>query len=126
MTFGNWEVTEDGIEWTGATSQKFVINKDTLTEIIKQPADPHPKYKWIISATEEDWLSEDDLYDLNFAFVYAVANFGADFDYQVFDDTLTFQYLELDEEEEEEDDDVSPEDLAEIEQKRKEANSERD
>jgi len=126
MIFGNWEVTEDGVEWIGSAAQKFIIDKGSLTEIIKGTGDPHSKYKWIISATEEDWLNEDDLYDLNFAFVYAVANFGADFDYQVFDDTLSFQYLQLDEEENDEDSDLPSEDLAGIEQKRKETNSERD
>jgi hypothetical protein len=52
-------------------------------------------------ATDEDWLTENDLVDLNFAFVYAVAKFGLDFKYQVFDATLDYQF-ELFEDEERE------------------------
>ncbi len=57
---------------------------------------------WIFVATDEDWLTENDLYDLNFAFVYAIAKFNLDFDYEIFDHTLERQY-ELFEDEDDED-----------------------
>ena len=37
-------------------------------------------------------MTENDLYDLNFAFVYAVAKFRLDFNYDFFDATLAYQF----------------------------------
>jgi hypothetical protein len=51
-------------------------------------------------ATGEDWLTDDDLYDLNFAFAFAAGRSGQPFDYHVFDRTLEYQYNLLDEEDE--------------------------
>jgi hypothetical protein len=127
MEFGNWLLTEKGIEWKGNGINRFVIEKSTLTDTINGDDDEISMYKWIALATEEDWLTEDDLYDLNFVFVYAAAKFGAAFDYQVFDETLNFQYMMLEEEEDEQPGlDNSSQDIADMEQQRKEANSERD
>jgi hypothetical protein len=52
-------------------------------------------------ATDEDWLAQDDLYDLNYAFVYAIARFNLDFDYEIFDATLETQFEQFDLEDEE-------------------------
>ncbi|MBD0368406.1 MAG: hypothetical protein ICV53_20170, partial [Flavisolibacter sp.] len=43
----------------------------------------------------------NDLYDLNFAFVYAIAKFGLEFNYEVFDATLAEQYNQFEEEDNE-------------------------
>jgi hypothetical protein len=137
MKIGNWSVTDSGIEWKGSGLNRFVIDKDSLTEVVETDDEDTSLYKWIVLATEEDWLTEDDLYDLNFAFVYAAAQSGVDFDYEVFDESLSYQYGQLeteedeqpDEDDDEDDDDgIDPteEELADLEQKRKEADSERD
>ncbi len=52
-------------------------------------------------ATNEGWLTQNDLYDLSFAFVYAVAQFKLDFNYEIFDATLADQFEQFDEEDEE-------------------------
>ncbi|RYF94050.1 MAG: hypothetical protein EOO00_05715 [Chitinophagaceae bacterium] len=128
MKIGSWEVTQNGIEWKGSGLNRFVIDKKGLTEEIETDDENLSLYKWIVLATEEDWLTEDDLYDLNFAFVYAAAQWGATFDYQMFDETLSYQYSQLEDEENEQPDDSSSDDddLAALEQQRKEAESERD
>ena len=54
-------------------------------------------YNWILLATEEEWLTQDDLYDLNFAFVYAAALWGHEFSYETFDATLEEQYDQFEE-----------------------------
>jgi hypothetical protein len=120
MKIGNWEVTDKGIEWKGDGLNRFVIDKQTITETVEADDRNAMFYKWILLATEEDWLAEDDLYDLNFAFVYATAANGADFNYEIFDETLSYQYSQLDDEGDEDDD------LADLEQQKKEAESERD
>ena len=95
MQFANWDITDSGIEWKGSPLQRFEIQKDQLTETTGTE-EGQTFYKWILLATEEDWLTQNDLYDLNYAFVYAMAKFGFDFDYDIFDDTLEEQFDQLD------------------------------
>ena len=110
MKIGNWEVNDSNIEWRGNGRNRFVIDKKTLTEKIETDDDNLSLYKWIVLATDEEWLTEDDLYDLNFAFVYAAAEVKAGFDYQVFDETLSYQYSQLEEEDDDDDDEDDDDD----------------
>ena len=48
-------------------------------------------YKWIVMATGEDWLTEDDLYDFNFAFAFAAGSTPDKFSYEIFDNSLEYQ-----------------------------------
>ena len=101
MKFGNWTITESGIEWSGEdTVNFFIVPKDELTAIRYDNRGSF-FYDWILKATEEEWLEQDDLYDFNFAFVYATAKWGQDFSYETFDATLEEQYEQFDEEEDE-------------------------
>jgi hypothetical protein len=99
MEFGNWQVDEKGIHWNGDKLNRFEIPPDSLNRVSGQ--DGSAFYDWIILATNEDWLTQNDLYDLNFAFVYAIAQFKLDFNYEIFDATLADQYEQFDEEDEE-------------------------
>ena len=101
MLFGNWTVNDEGIAWNSAGLNHFVIPRDDLVKT-KQLGDDEPVlYEWILTATEEAWLTQNDLYDLNYAFVFAVAKFGADFNYEIFDATLAEQYEQFEMEDEE-------------------------
>jgi hypothetical protein len=100
MLFGNWMVTNDSISWNGNGLSRFVIPADKLNAI-KNYDKGSPFYEWILLATDEDWLTQNDLYDLNFAFVYAIAKFKLDFNYEIFDATLEEQYERFEEEEDE-------------------------
>ena len=100
MQFGNWIVTEESIEWSNDDLNRFFVPKDDSTAI-RYDKKGSFFYDWILKATEEDWLTQDDLYDLNFAFVYAVAKWGLEFSYDTFDATLEEQYEQFDEEEDE-------------------------
>lgn len=95
MLFGNWLVTQNSIEWNGKGFNRFVIPGDKLTETREDKADNSVFYNWILLATAEDWLTQNDLYDLNYAFVYAIAKFNLDFNYDIFDDTLGEQFDEF-------------------------------
>jgi hypothetical protein len=98
MYFSNWLVTENSIEWTGDDSNTLVIPSNQLTEIRKMRLNAPPLYEAVLAATDKDWLSQNDLYDLNYAFVFAIAKFNLEFDYQIFDDTLAAQFDLFDEE----------------------------
>lgn len=100
MQFGNWKITDNALNWDGEEPNRFEIPKDELIAI-RYDKRGHFFYDWILKATEEDWLTQDDLYDLNFAFVYAAAKWGHDFSYETFDATLEEQYEQFDEEEDE-------------------------
>ncbi len=101
MQFGDWNVTENTIEWNGKGFRRFVIPAEDL--VSTQPAGREPVnfYKWILLATDEDWLTQNDLYDLNYAFVFAAGKLGLDFNYDIFDATLEYQYDLFDAEDEE-------------------------
>ena len=105
MKFGNWNITEQQIEWTGNGLQRFVIDRSTLLDTTPSDVTGEELYKWIVLATEEDWISHDDLYDLNFAFVYTAAMSGGNFSYELLDRTVEYQYDMLEEEEDDEEDD---------------------
>lgn len=100
MQFGNWTVKEESIEWSSDDYNRFVIPKDGITAI-RYDKKGSFFYDWILKATEEEWLTQDDLYDLNFAFVFAAAHWGVEFNYGTFDATLEEQYEQFDEEEDE-------------------------
>ena len=100
MVFGNWIVTEEGVQWNDNGFNRFAIPADQLISI--KLTLQGPLYEWILKATAEEWLTENDLYDLNYAFVYAAAKYGVNFNYDVFDATLAEQYEQFDDDEEEE------------------------
>jgi hypothetical protein len=100
MQFGNWMITDDAIEWQADGEHAFVIPKDSLTAL-RYDKKGSFFYDWILLATAEEWLTQDDLYDLNFAFVYAAARWQQEFSYATFDATLEEQYEQFDEEEDE-------------------------
>jgi hypothetical protein len=99
MEFGNWVVTEKGISWNGNAMQRFEIPADGLNAIRQSNSDDNNLYEWILVATDEDWLTENDLVDLNFAFVYAAGKFDLDFSYEILDATLDYQFEMFEDEE---------------------------
>jgi hypothetical protein len=96
MDFGNWQVTDSNIEWKGGGLSRFVIPLQELNATRKNNTDNSVFYEWILLATEEDWLTQNDLFDLNYAFVYGIAKAGLDFDYEIFDETLEEQFDQFD------------------------------
>ncbi len=105
MQFGNWQVTESNIEWKGGGEKQFAIPLNQLNKTTKDNADDAAFYEWILVATEEDWLTQNDLFDLNYAFVYGIAKTGLDFNYDIFDATLEEQFDQFDLEDNEDNED---------------------
>jgi hypothetical protein len=79
----------------------FVIEKGRLLETTRVEEGGDYLYKWIVLATQEEWLTHDDLYDLNFAFVFVAGASAWAVRLQLFDNTLEYQFEVLDDEEEE-------------------------
>jgi len=104
MRIGNWTINDREISWAGETFHRFVIPVQELDRTTRAGPKGSLAYEWILLATDEDWLTEDDLYDLNYAFVFAFAKFGSDFNYEVFDATLGEQYEQFEAEEREDPD----------------------
>ena len=84
MQFGNWTVTANGIRWNGDDSHQFDIPSKRLNARRVGQVGDFQLYDWIVQATELEWLTENDLYDLNFAFVFAIAKFNLEFNYDFF------------------------------------------
>lgn len=126
MKFGNWEVTDQEIRFAVGALNRFVVPIDSMLEIGDND-EGERMYKWLLLALEEDFLTDDDLYDFNFAFVYAAAKQRGQFEYALFDKTAAYQFEQLDEEEENQPSlgDLTIED-ADAEQQRKDAMSGRD
>ena len=101
MQFGSWTITENSISWKGQGTERFEIPARSLTATRQGNSGEFQLYDWIVLATEKEWLTENDLYDLNFAFVYAVAKFNLNFNYDFFDATLAYQFEIFEEEDEE-------------------------
>ena len=91
MKIGNWDTTEEAIKWDGSDESFEFSTTDMLAT--QEVADRNVRlYKWILEATAKDWLDEDDLYDLNFAFVYAAGAAGEPLDYATLDSTVEYQF----------------------------------
>ena len=103
MRFGNWKLKDNTVEWSGADGSSFVVDRKSILQT--ENRDNTKMYKWIVLATEEEKFSEDDLYDFNFAFVYIAGTMQSGFDYEIFDNTLDYQFETLEADSEDDDDD---------------------
>jgi hypothetical protein len=101
MKFGNWNTNEEGIIWQGKPANNFRIPAEGMLNVTNDAEQGSKMYECIVNATAEEWLTDDDLYDLTFAFVYLAGTKQKEFDYQVLDQTLAYQFDLLEEEEEE-------------------------
>lgn len=73
MIFGNWEVEEEGIVGIGRLS-KYFIPKEQFT--LKMNSN---LYSWLIHYSEKADVTEQNIYELNTAFVYALEHFQIGF-----------------------------------------------
>lgn len=87
ITIGNWKVTDEGIEHT--TDEDVFIPKENLLE--KGIAERANSYDWLIHLAGKTWLSVEDIYALNTAYIYAIDYFELDFNKVSFVDTIKIQ-----------------------------------
>ena len=90
---GNWDITEQGIEWKGEVGVELIIDRDRITET--GIGNREDTYDWLVHLTEKNWLTRSDIYALNSAFVYAISVFNLDLDSNSFVKTFVEQEKEL-------------------------------
>lgn len=88
---GKWLVTEEGIEWTGEI--EYFIDKERLLE--SGSGERNNMYDWLVHMPTKSWLSVEDIYALNTAFVYALNHFCLDFNTKSFVETFIEQEIDL-------------------------------
>ena len=70
MIFGNWEVNEYGIEGHNAMSRYNISREDLELLINNEYVDK------LINITEKSNVNSDEVFYLNYAFVYALGKFS--------------------------------------------------
>lgn len=80
FSFGNWLVTNDGIQWTGNKhGDEYFISRESI-EHTGMSNEEYGSYYWPKHLTEKLWISESDLYAFNTAFVFAFDQYNLDLD----------------------------------------------
>jgi len=72
---GNWTITDEGIVWTGEPYVKYHILKERMNE----PFDNTNIYDWLVHMVEKPWITRNDIYALNTAFIFALEYYGIGF-----------------------------------------------
>jgi len=72
LQIGKWLITNDGIEWTGVPFTGYYINKELL---LKKSHDHKDASDWLLHLAYKNWLTEQDIYALNTAFMAAIERF---------------------------------------------------
>jgi hypothetical protein len=94
IKIGNWTITEEGIKWSGKEEIKYFIGKERITE--RAQGTKTDMYDWLIHMVERPWLTREDIYALNTAFVYALEYFDIGFlDNMSFVETFELQKEQL-------------------------------
>ena len=71
IRFGNWSVTDYGVEWAKPGDPPYEIHKSRLWEIRPSEVADGICWDWLVHLTEKSWLSEADIYHLNSALFFA-------------------------------------------------------
>lgn len=90
MKIGNWKIVDAGIEWVGDHGSYPVITKERLQET--RDFDGVQVYDWLTHMAEKAWITEEDVYSLNTAFLFALEHFKIGFNGSIsFERTLKEQ-----------------------------------
>ncbi len=95
MKIGNWEVSDKGINWIGTkTNAMGTITLASLKD--GGNAERTEMYDWLIHLCEKSWITDEDIYALNTAFIYAIEKYKLGFsDKLSFVKTFTEQQRQL-------------------------------
>lgn len=89
LKIGNWLINNDGIKWDGSGGGIVTLERDSITEF--GSAERGNVYDWLIHVPEKTWMTPEDTYALNAAFIYAVGVFNLNFDADCFAESLIAQ-----------------------------------
>jgi len=93
MKIGNWLITPNAIVWNGIPNMDYEIERSRLLELGLGERDQ--MYDWLIHLTEKSWITNQDIYTLNTAFIYAIESWGLNFNDGSWVKTLTEQQKHL-------------------------------
>jgi len=87
---GNWLINKEGIIWDGPTNIDYKILKNRILESRED------MYDWLTHMPEKSWLTREDIYALNTAFIYAIEVFNISLPKELsFVETFVYQEKEL-------------------------------
>lgn len=89
---GNWTIKEDGIHWNDVDNEYF-IPKQNLSE--SGTGDRQNAYDWLVHLSTKAWVSTEDIYTLNSAFIYAMELYNLNFFQNSFMETFKLQQKEI-------------------------------
>lgn len=89
---GNWLITDESIDWKGQPDNDYYIQIDRLLEL---DFGDDKIFHWLTHMAEKTWLTREDIYALNTAFIYAIEYFKIKYDTGSFIETLKYQQLIL-------------------------------
>lgn len=91
IKIGNWQVISDGIEFTG--DNEYFIPKESLLE--RGSGERKNMYDFLVHLPTKSWLSVEDIYTLNTAYIYAINYFRLDLNKLSFVETMILQQKQL-------------------------------
>jgi hypothetical protein len=71
---GNWLITNNEIQWNGATTANYSIPKERLNEPCAGVR--NHLYEWLLHTVTKEFVTIPDVYTFNTAFVYAQQAWG--------------------------------------------------
>lgn len=77
IKIGNWIIKADGIHWNSPINE-YLIPKDEL--IVSGTGNREKMYDWLVHLPSKTWLSIEDVYALNTAFIAAMEYYNQDFE----------------------------------------------
>lgn len=89
---GNWIIKDDGIHWN-ETGNDYFIPKGRLQET--GAGMRKNMYDWLVHLPTKTWLSTEDIYAFNSAFIYAIELYGLNFSQNSFMETFKQQQKEI-------------------------------
>lgn len=89
---GNWNISEDGISWNKSDNEYFIPKEDLIES---GSSERKNMYDWLVHLPTKDWLSAEDIYALNTAFIYAMELYNFDFKENSFVESFMEQQKEM-------------------------------
>ena len=86
LKIGNWLVYQDGIKWDGENETDYFIPRNQILKAHEN------MYDWLVHLAGKTWLTKEDVYSFNTAFIYSIEAFGLEFSKDLsFVDTIEAQ-----------------------------------
>jgi hypothetical protein len=89
FTIGNWEISNQGIKWKGTPLQLFSISIEEIRNT--GFGERENMYDWLIHVMSRNWITREDVYALNSAYIFVFHHFNIKIDAEIFARTIKYQ-----------------------------------